>query len=39
VRDVADPAKLSLRFRVLSSMVGPDEMLEMAFGPGLAASK
>jgi len=24
---------------VLSSMVGPDAMLEMAFGPGLAASK
>ena len=39
VRDVADPAKLRLRFRVLSSMVGPDAMLEMAFGPGLAASK
>ncbi|MFM7275685.1 MAG: Sb-PDE family phosphodiesterase, partial [Gammaproteobacteria bacterium] len=35
VRDVADPSTLTLRFRVLSSMVGPDEMLELDFGPEL----
>lgn len=36
VRDVADPSKLTLRFRILSSMIGPDEMLELDVRPGLA---
>ena len=38
VRDVPDPAKLQLRFRMLSSMIGPDRMLEFTVGPGMAAA-
>lgn len=38
VRNVPNAATLQLRMKLLNTMIGPGEMLEMTFGPGLPAS-